>query len=66
MPALSRSLKSVSLKVLSRSVFLGSCVAGLKSEAARRIFSTPRPVPVRIQSCAEAVAARIKIVNSTR
>ena len=37
-------------------MFLGSGVAGLKSAAARRTFSTPRPVPVRIQSWAEQMA----------
>src|SRR5260370_540724 len=56
MPALSRSLNRVSLKVLSRSAFFASWVEGLKSEAASRTFSTPRPVPVRIQSWAELVA----------
>jgi hypothetical protein len=46
----------VSLKVFSRSAFLASAVEDLKSAAARRTRSTPRPVPVRIQSCAELVA----------
>src|SRR5579863_199983 len=54
MPALSRSFHSVSLKTLRRSVFLTSAVEGLKSGTAIRTFSTPKPVPVRIQSCARA------------
>src|SRR6266403_911152 len=57
MPALSRSFHSVSLNVFRRFALFGSCVLGLKSEAARRTFSTPRPVPVRIQSCAEQGSA---------
>jgi len=36
---------------------LGSGVEDLKSDAARRTRSTPSPVPVRIQSWAEVVAA---------
>ena len=35
------------------SALFGSCVVGLKSDAASRTFSTPSPVPVRIQSCAK-------------
>src|SRR5207237_9567695 len=63
MPALSRSFQSVSLNVLSNSVFCGAGVEALKSGSAMRIFSTPRPVPVLIQSCAEALiqAQRTKV-----
>ena len=46
-----------------------SLFAGLKSAAARRTRSTPSPVPVRIQSCAElAATSRIisAIMNETR
>src|SRR5450432_1498874 len=57
MPALSRSFHSVSLKVLSRSAFRGSGFEALKSGTAMRTFSTPRPVPVLIQSCAWATVA---------
>src|SRR5580704_19739060 len=56
-PALSRSFHKVSLKTLRRSGFLGSCVEAAKSGTARRTFSMPRPVPVRIQSCAPAEIA---------
>src|SRR6266581_2152627 len=52
MPALFRSFHRTSLNVLSSSVFLGSWFEALKSGTAMRIFSTPRPVPVLIQSWA--------------
>src|SRR5882724_8391350 len=51
MPALSKSFQSVSLKTFNRSGLFGSCVEALKSGTANRTFSTPSPVPVRIQSC---------------
>ena len=41
MPALSRSFHKVSLKALSRSLFFGSGVEGLKSGTANLTFSTP-------------------------
>src|SRR5882762_10057745 len=50
MPAFSRSASRVSLKDVSRAALRGSLVEGLKLAAARRIFSTPKPVPVGIQS----------------
>src|SRR5215469_8954029 len=54
MPALSRSFQSVSLNAFNSSAFLESCVAALKSGTAMRTFSTPSPVPVRIQSWEKA------------
>src|SRR5258706_459340 len=56
MPAWSRSLQSVSLKTLSSAAVSGE--VALKSGTARRTRSTPRPVPVRIQSCWGAAANR--------
>src|SRR5262249_24110117 len=50
-PAFSRSLASVSLKIFKNSAVFGSLPAGLNSATARRTRSTPRLVPVRIQSC---------------
>src|SRR4051794_2753957 len=59
MPALSRSFHSVSLKVLPRSALLA-----LNSGTARRTLSTPSPVPVRIQSCANAGATAMIAINA--
>src|SRR5438105_8919007 len=61
MPAWSRSLHSVSLKVLASAADSG--LAALKSGTASRTFSTPRPVPVRIQSWAAAGAASKKSIT---
>src|SRR5580692_10561649 len=54
MPAFCRSFCNVVLKVVARLLVPESVVICLKSAAASRIFSTPSPVPVRIQSCAES------------
>src|SRR6266404_4478556 len=51
MPALLRSLKRTSLKVPSSGALAGSADEVLKSGTAILTFSTPNPVPVRIQSC---------------
>src|SRR5438105_4843365 len=64
MPALSRSFHSVSLNVLSSSDERGSDDVVLKSGAASRTLSTPRPVPVRIQSpCANDASASAMIAG---
>src|SRR5580700_6392048 len=57
MPAACRSFQRVVLKVVASLLESGSLAAGLKSGTAIRIFSTPRPVPVRIQSCGGAPTA---------
>src|SRR5271165_5736255 len=54
-PANCRSFQRVVLNVEARLWVWGSLATSLKSGAARRIFSTPRPVPVRIQSWAYRV-----------
>src|SRR5688572_6812631 len=51
MPTLSRSFHSVSLNTLSIAGVLPSADVALKSGTAKRTRSTPRLVPVRIQSC---------------
>src|SRR5438445_12796550 len=56
MPALSRSFHKVSLNVFCRELALAAEAVSLKSAAARRTFSTPKPVPVRIQSVCAHVA----------
>src|SRR5438874_3556334 len=59
MPALLRSLNRTSLKFRSSSALAASVDEDLKSGTAILTFSTPRPVPVRIQSCcAESCRAR--------
>src|SRR5271169_4317552 len=59
-PANCRSFHRVVLKVAARPCVPGSLVTSEKSGAARRIFSTPSPVPVRIQSWAK----RLKELSS--
>src|SRR5450432_1529421 len=65
MPAFSRSDSRVSLKEVRRAALRGSLVESLKLAAARRTFSTPRPVPVRIQSV-WAGAVEVKAKSATR
>src|SRR5271166_1003708 len=52
-PANCRSFQRVVLNVEARACVAASLDTSLKSGAARRIFSTPSPVPVRIQSWAK-------------
>src|SRR5271167_1692041 len=54
MPALARSFHSTSSKTCCSGALEASAVATLKSGTASRIFSTPSPVPVRIQSWEKA------------
>src|SRR5205085_9024548 len=61
MTALSRSFHRVSLKIFSSSGVLASLPAALKSGTASLTRSTPRPVPVRIQSWAQRLMAKIKM-----
>src|SRR6266568_1928026 len=61
MPALSRSFQRVSLNVLPRSALLD-----LNSGTARRTLSTPRPVPVRIQSWAKLGIAAVAASSAAR
>src|SRR6516225_904344 len=57
-PADCRSFHRVTLKAVVSRLVSASFPAALKSGTARRIFSTPKPVPVRIQSCDERVALK--------
>ncbi len=65
MPACSRSFHSVSLKTLRRvSLPAVEPKASWNSGAASRTFSTPRPVPVRIQSSCGTALSAVKSSNA--
>src|ERR1039457_7258197 len=66
-PAVCKSFHSVTLKIADKFCVPVSVVTSLKSGTAKRTFSTPSPVPVRIQSWADASeAAMIRRNNIER